>query len=110
MRHSDVVATRIPRPTHPPPQHPRLAEILALLIAQGTLVRIHDGKIFHGAALQELRDKLRDYAKQSSTIDVAGFKRLAGVTRKHAIPLLEHLDAERTTRRVGDRREILPPG
>jgi hypothetical protein len=29
------------------------------------------------------------------------------VTRKNAIPLLEQLDAERTTRRVGNVREIL---
>ncbi len=85
----------------------RAAEVLELLIARGTLVRLHDGKVFHGAALQALRDKLRDYARSSPTIDVAGFKQLAGVTRKNAIPLLEHLDAERTTRRVGDRREIL---
>jgi selenocysteine-specific elongation factor len=38
---------------------------------------------------------------------VAGFKNLAGVTRKHAIPLLEHLDGRRITRRVGNNREIL---
>jgi hypothetical protein len=31
-----------------------------------------------------------------------------GLTRRLAIPLLEHLDAEKVTRRVGDRRELLP--
>ena len=35
------------------------------------------------------------------------FKDLIGVTRKYAIPLLEYLDRERVTRRVGDLREIL---
>ena len=44
---------------------------------------------------------------RSRTIDVATFKELAGVTRKNAIPLLEQLDAERRTRRVGNLREIL---
>ena len=32
---------------------------------------------------------------------------MIGVTRKYAIPLLEYLDRERVTRRVGDVREIL---
>ena len=35
------------------------------------------------------------------------FKELVGVTRKNAIPLLEQMDEERTTRRAGNVREIL---
>jgi selenocysteine-specific elongation factor len=44
---------------------------------------------------------------KSPKIDVARFKDLAGVSRKYAIPLLEYLDRERVTRRVGDERVIL---
>lgn len=84
-------------------------EIVGLLVARGTLVKLHDGKIFHAEAIRALRNKLWEFAKHSSQIDVAAFKELAGLTRKHAIPLLEHFDAERTTRRVGNMREILPP-
>jgi selenocysteine-specific elongation factor len=41
-------------------------------------------------------------------MDVAVFKEVTGgLTRKHAIPLLEYLDRERITRRVGNEREIL---
>ena len=41
-------------------------------------------------------------------IDVAVFKEITGgLTRKYAIPLLEFLDRERVTRRVGNEREIL---
>ena len=82
-------------------------KIVELLIARGSLVRIQDGKLFHASALEALVRKLNAYAAGSRTIDVAGFKTLAGVTRKHAIPLLEHLDAQRVTRRVGNNREIL---
>jgi hypothetical protein len=53
--------------------------------------------------------RLERQAASSRTIDVAAFKALAGVTRKHAIPLLEHLDERRVTRRVGNLREILIP-
>ena len=44
---------------------------------------------------------------KSAKIDVAQFKELTGVTRKYAIPLLEYLDRERVTRRVGNERVIL---
>jgi len=47
------------------------------------------------------------YKVKSAKIDVAKIKELTGVTRKYAIPLLEYLDRERVTRRVGDLREIL---
>ena len=44
---------------------------------------------------------------KSAVIDVAGFKEMTGVSRKYAIPLLEYLDRERVTKRVGDSRQIL---
>jgi selenocysteine-specific elongation factor len=47
------------------------------------------------------------YKAKSAAIDVGRFKELTGVSRKYAIPLLEYLDRERVTRRVGDAREIL---
>jgi selenocysteine-specific elongation factor len=50
---------------------------------------------------------LSDYKKNSPKIDVTQFKLLTGVSRKYAIPLLEYLDRERITKRVGDAREIL---
>jgi len=40
-------------------------------------------------------------------LDVATFKEQYGVTRKFAIPLLEYLDRERVTRRMGDARVLL---
>ena len=91
----------------PPEARTAAARILELFVARGVLVRIRDGKLFHARALEELVRRLAEHARTSRTIDVATFKSLAGVTRKHAIPLLEHLDAQRVTRRVGDHREIL---
>ena len=42
-----------------------------------------------------------------SAIDVASFKERYGITRKFAIPLLEYLDRERVTRRVGESRVLV---
>ncbi len=85
----------------------RAGRIAEWLVARGTLVRIPDGRLFHAAGIDGLRARLREYGTRSRTIDVAGFKDLAGVTRKNAIPLLEYLDSQRVTRRHGNLREIL---
>jgi len=88
---------------------PHGRKILQLLIDSGALVKVHGEMFFHRAALEDLTKKLRDYASAQSNrmIDVPGFKELAGVSRKYAIPLLEYFDRQRVTRREGDRRVIV---
>jgi len=88
-------------------QHAR--KILQLLIDSGALVKVHGEMFFHRAALDELTKKLRAHADNTAdrTIDVSGFKDLAGVSRKYAIPLLEHFDRTRVTRREGEKRFVL---
>ena len=80
-----------------------------LLLKQGKLVRVQEGRIYHAAALEDLKAKVWEHGKTSDLLDVATFKDLSGTTRKNAIPLLEYLDTVRVTRRDGDRRRILPP-
>jgi selenocysteine-specific elongation factor len=77
------------------------------LLEEKRLVKIRDGRLFHAAALEDLRRKLREFSRTSSTIEVGAFKELAGATRKNAIPLLEQFDEERLTRREGNVRRIL---
>ncbi|HEY1676563.1 MAG TPA: selenocysteine-specific translation elongation factor [Candidatus Sulfotelmatobacter sp.] len=85
----------------------RAHKIVTLLLRERVLVKISEDLIFHRTALDQLRMRMAAHRKVSSRIDVAKFKELTGVTRKYAIPLLEYLDRERVTKRVGDAREIL---
>lgn len=85
----------------------RAQKILQILLKEKALHKVTEGLIFHHSALDALRKTLRDYKTQSARINVSAFKELAGVSRKYAIPLLEYLDRERVTRRVGDERVIL---
>ena len=87
--------------------HVRSQKIVTLLLREGVLVKLGDELVFHRSALESLRALIAAEKKRSSKIDVGRFKDLLGVTRKHAIPLLEYLDRERITRRLGDVREIL---
>jgi selenocysteine-specific elongation factor len=85
----------------------RAQKIVTLLLREKVLIKISDQLVFHRGALEELRRQLGAYKTKSPGIDVTQFKNLTGVSRKYAIPLLEYLDREHLTRRVGDSREIL---
>ncbi len=88
---------------------PRRSEkLLQILLRDKALHRVTPDLIFHRDALAELRAKLAAYKKaKGERISVPVFKDLTGITRKYAIPLLEYLDRERVTRRLGDERVIL---
>ncbi len=79
-----------------------------LLLRQKTLIKV-DTLLFHAAALEQLKQEIRGLKSGNTPakVDVAGFKERYGVSRKFAIPLLEWLDRERVTRRMGDARVIL---
>ncbi len=84
-----------------------LERIQRVLLKDGTLVRISEGMVFHRDSLSRLKESVRSCKPARDRIDVAFFKEMAGVTRKHAIPLLEWLDRERVTERSGNDRVIL---
>jgi selenocysteine-specific elongation factor len=85
----------------------RAQKIVTLLLRDKVLIKISDELVFHQSALIDLRHKIAALKTSTPKIDVAHFKEMTGVSRKYAIPLLEYLDRERVTRRVGDERVIL---
>jgi selenocysteine-specific elongation factor len=85
----------------------RAQKLVTLLLRDRVLVKLADELVFHHTALEGLRRLMAQQKAKSPKIDVGQFKDLIGVTRKYAIPLLEYLDQQRVTRRVGDERIIL---
>ena len=85
----------------------RAQKLVTLLLRDRVLVKLADDLVFHQTALEGLRQLMATQKAKTQKIDVATFKDLLGVTRKYAIPLLEYLDQQRITRRVGDERIIL---
>ena len=85
----------------------RAQKIVTLLLRDRVLVKISDELVFHRSALEQLRAQVAARKAKSPVIDVSAFKEMTGVSRKYAIPLLEYLDRERVTKRVGDSRQIL---
>ncbi len=91
-----------------PVESPRAQKILQILLREKVLIKVTDDLVFHRAAVTKLRELLAKYRKErGDKLPIPVFKELTGITRKYAIPLLEYLDRERVTRRVGDERVIL---
>lgn len=87
----------------------RARRIFQLMIDAGEVVKVTDEFYVSRRAIDELTARLRGFAATSADrlIDVAGFKDIAGISRKYAIPLLEYFDREKITRRAGDKRLVL---
>ncbi len=80
--------------------------LLGYLAKKGDLAKLPGGWLVAREAVEDVVARLRSSGRR--TLDVGEFKEMFGLTRRLAIPLLEHLDQTKVTRRVGDRREILP--
>jgi len=89
----------------------RAQKIVTLLLRDKILLKISNDLVFHHTAIEKLREQVAGLKAKTASgpakIDVGKFKEMTGVSRKYAIPLLEYLDRERVTRRVGDERVIL---
>jgi selenocysteine-specific elongation factor len=82
-------------------------KLFTLLLAEGRVLRIGDF-VFAAGALEDLKARVRARRQVGPRMDVAVFKQITGgLSRKYAIPLLEYLDREGLTRRIGNEREIL---
>ena len=82
-------------------------KIIQLMLKESALVKISEDMLVHRAAMDQLITDVKALKAKNSKLGVGEFKNLTGVSRKYAIPLLEFLDRQRVTRRVGDERTIL---
>ena len=82
-----------------------LQGLITHLLRARKLVRMGADNLFiHADALDRLRSDLQRH--RGETFDVARFKSFTGLTRKHAIPLLEYLDRVHVTRNDSGKRTI----
>jgi selenocysteine-specific elongation factor len=73
---------------------------------QGRLVRIGDGLAVSAQAYEQARAALVAECETAGRITLARFRDLIGVGRKAAQLLLERMDADGVTRRIGDERVL----
>jgi selenocysteine-specific elongation factor len=79
-------------------------EVVASLVDSGELVKLDETIYYSRATYDEMVARVLQTIDEQGDINVAAMRDIFGTTRKYAIPLLEHLDDQKITRRVGDVR------
>jgi selenocysteine-specific elongation factor len=82
------------------------AELARFLETEGRLVRLGDGFAVGRAAYEVAHDLVLNECGTAGEITLARFRDLAGVGRRDAQLILERMDVDGVTRRLGDRRVL----
>jgi selenocysteine-specific elongation factor len=80
--------------------------LLAHLEREGALVRAPGELWFSSDAVEALRARVVEWIRAHGPLDTPSYKKLIGTTRKHAVPLMELLDAQQLTLRRGETRVL----
>jgi selenocysteine-specific elongation factor len=81
-------------------------EVVRALAQQGALVRLSEDIAFTQDAYEKAVAMVKDVIATTGSVTVAQMRDRMAASRRPVLALLEHLDAQRVTRRVGDARVL----
>jgi selenocysteine-specific elongation factor len=81
-------------------------DLLNFLIGQGRVVKVSDNVVFAAPVYQEMVARITARIREKGKITLGEVRDMFGTSRKYAQALLEYLDGEKVTRRVGDDRVL----
>jgi selenocysteine-specific elongation factor len=81
-------------------------EVVRALAQQGALVRLSEDVAFTHDAYERAVAMVKDVIATTGSVTVAQMRDRMAASRRPVLALLEHLDAQRVTRRVGDGRVL----
>ncbi len=102
-RYVDLLASA---PYSPPTDDPPEPELVSMLADEGRVVRVSETVVFTSQAYAEMTERIRAFAGERGQVTVADVRDMFDTSRKYAISLLDHLDQQGVTRRVGDARVL----
>jgi selenocysteine-specific elongation factor len=98
------------QPSTPPSMQESLgladAEVISALLYQRVLVRLSDDVLLLKETYDQMVAAVVDYIRAHGSMTVAQVRDRFGTSRKYALALMEHLDEQKVTRRVGDERVL----
>jgi len=81
-------------------------ELLNLLIEQGRVVKVSENVVLAASAYSEMVRQIKEYIASQGKITLAEVRDLFQTSRKYAQALMEYLDEQGVTRRIGDERVL----
>jgi selenocysteine-specific elongation factor len=80
--------------------------IFDYLLLIGEIIKNNEECILHKNHYHQAKEKIINYIATNGSITAGECRDLLNTTRKYAVAILEHLDADKVTKRVEDRRVI----
>jgi selenocysteine-specific elongation factor len=81
-------------------------ETLSALMHQGTLVRLSEDVLLLGETYEEMVGRIVAFIRANGSMTVAQVRDEFSTSRKYALALMERLDEQKITRRIGDERVL----
>jgi selenocysteine-specific elongation factor len=103
----DAFLEALARHPYAPPRELRLdPDLLSMLVQQRRVVKVSGDVIFLASVYDEMVEALIARMKSQGKITVAEVRDMFQTSRKYALSLMEYLDEQKITRRVGDERVL----
>ena len=93
-------------PFSPPSDLEPDAELLNLLVERRQVVKVSDNVVFSTAAFDEMVGRIGEHIRSQGKIGLVEVKDMFNTSRKYAVALMEYLDRQGITQRVGDERVL----
>ena len=82
-------------------------DILVLLENQNRVVRISESIVYPYDVYCEMVQRIQNHLESFGEISVGEVRDMFNASRKYALALMEYLDAQQVTKRIGDKRILL---
>lgn len=83
-----------------------VAQMFRLLMEEGVLIKVSEEFYYARTAMDDIIGRVRSFFESNQEMGPQDFRDITGLTRKFAIPVLEYLDKEKITMRIGDKRQL----
>jgi selenocysteine-specific elongation factor len=103
---ADYLAALAAEPWSPPTDRPVDPELLAHLQERGDVVKVNETVVFTTTAYEDMAGRIVVHLQENGSVTVADARSIFDTSRKYVLPLLEYMDQQRITRRVGDERVL----
>ena len=79
-------------------------DTLGAMVDLGEVVRVTEGVVYDAETYRAIERGVVEVMARDGSVTIASFRDHFGTSRKYAQAVLEYLDGQRVTRRVGDQR------
>ena len=93
-------------PYSPPTASPLSPELLSVMVERGLVVKTTGDIVFAYQAYEEMTGKIMEHIHTVGNITIGDVRNMFTTSRKYALALLDYMDEQELTQRIGDSRML----